>query len=181
MSLAIATVLAGFVLLLAGGVFLLSTPALRDLLRKAPRSEPLALVLMVLAGAWFLYRVLQLGPAEFGNYKNLLFLLFFALLIASWFFIKDFLAVRMGAGLALLGADKLLDSAFAHWDEPLRLLLVLFAYVVVVLSMYLAAAPFRMRDFLEWLYTEGKELRPRAFGGALAAYGILLMVAAAGY
>jgi hypothetical protein len=40
-------------------------------------------------------------------------------------------------------------------------------------SLILGANPYKLRDFFEWLYQS--ERRPKLFGGAFAAYGLLLI------
>ena len=54
-----------------------------------------------------------------------------------------------------------------------------FVYVCIALAIWLGATPYRLRDFFEWLFrTSG---RPRAVGGALLAYGVLLSAVAFTY
>lgn len=111
-------------------------------------------------------------PADFGQYKHLLFLLFLVTAVGSFFYVPDFLAVRGLSALALLVSGTLLDAAYMQAPQA-RLFLVTFVYLVIVLSLYLGASPYRLRDFFDWLYK--KELRPRVAGGLMAAYGILLI------
>ena len=73
----------------------------------------------------------------------------------------------------------MLDSAFAFYEIPARLFLVTFAYLLIVLSIYLAVAPYRARDFFEWLFqTHG---RPKFIGGVMIGYGLVLSIAAFTY
>ena len=46
-------------------------------------------------------------------------------------------------------------------------------------AIWLGAQPWRMRDFLSWLFA--RPGRARSFGGALAAYGLLLAGVAFSY
>lgn len=138
-----------------------------------PRSKPATYVTMGLATAWFLYEVLQLGPADFGQYRNILFAVFLVTAIGSFYFVPDFLAVRGLAGLILLTAGVLLDAAYMQAPAA-RLFLVTFVYVAILVALVLGASPYKLRDFLDWLYRA--ETRPRIFGGIFAAYGALLTV-----
>lgn len=136
-----------------------------------PRSRNAAYLLMGVASAWFLYKVTQLGPADFGQYKNILFALFLGTAVGSFYFVPDFLAVRGLAALMLLLAGALLDAAYM--EPPVaRLFLVSFVYFGIVTALVLGANPYKLRDFFEWLYKADK--RPRIFGGIFAAYGLLL-------
>lgn len=137
-----------------------------------PRSRKAAFVLMGIATAWFLYKVTQLGPADFGQYKNILFVLFLGTAVGSFYFVPDFLAVRGLAALMLLIAGTLLDAAYMEPPKT-RLFLVSFTYLGISTAIVLGANPYKLRDFFEWLYK--KDLHPRAFGGIFTAYGLLLL------
>lgn len=178
MSLFLATFLTALVLLAFGGHFLWRGSASAPAAKAFPRSQSAAVVTLGLAAVWFLYKVLHLGPADFGQYKNLLFLVFLITAVGSFFYVPDFLAVRGLAALILLTAAQLLEAAFLEAPGS-RLFLVSFVYFAIVVALYLGASPFRLRDFLEWLYRS--ELRPRIFGGVFAAYGALLLVVALTY
>jgi hypothetical protein len=143
-----------------------------------PRSQTAAFILLGAAAVWFLYKVTQLGPADFGQYKNILFALFLVVAVGSFYYVPDFLAVRGLAALMLLTAGVLLDAAYMELPTT-RLFLVSFVYLAIVLALILGANPYKMRDFLDWLYR--KEPRQRIFGGIFAAYGLLLLAVALTY
>ncbi len=179
MSLLVATLLTGLVLLALGGWFLWNSPTVKSCSIAFLRSMPAAVVLFGGAAAWFLWHISNLGQADFGDYKQLLFLLFAGTAIGSFFFVKDFLAVRGLAILMLLCARPLLNAAYMQYDDPQRLLLVGFVYLGIVLALYVGAAPYHLRDFLNWLFAQ--DSRARFLGTALAAYGALLSVVAFTY
>jgi len=178
MSLFQATLFTGIFLLAFGGHFLWRGAATEKSAKAFPRSQAAALLLMGAASAWFLYKVLHLGPADFGQYRNLLFIAFLAVAVGSFYFVPDFLAVRGLAALILLVAGALLDAAFME-DPMARLFLVGFVYAMIVVALILGASPYKLRDFLGWLYR--RSIRPRIFGGIFAAYGLLLTVVALTY
>lgn len=172
MTLFLATLLTGIFLVAFGGHFLWHGMATAKSAQAFPRSRTAAYVLLGTATAWFLYKVLHLGPADFGQYKNLLFIGFLAVAVASFYYVPDFLAVRGLAALILLTAGVLLDAAYMQLPQT-RLFLVTFVYFAIVIALILGASPYKLRDFLGWLYKS--ESRPRIFGGAFAAYGLLLL------
>ena len=178
MTLFQATVGTGIVLIILGSHYLWHGSKTAKSTRAFPRSQTAAFLLLGTASVWFLYKVMHLGPADFGQYKHLIFLLFLVTAIGSFFFVPDFLAVRGLAALALLVSGVLLDAAYMQTPQT-RLFLVTFIYLVISLSLYLGASPYRLRDFFDWLYKE--ERRPRMVGGALAAYGTLLIGVALTY
>lgn len=171
MNLFQATLFSGLFLICIGGHYMWHGVKTARYTQAFPRSQTAAFVLFGAASAWFLYKVLNLGPADFGQYRNLLFILFLVTAVGSFYYVPDFLAVRGLAGLALLTANLLLDAAYMQ-EPQARLFLVSFVYFVIVLALILGATPYKLRDFLDWFYKT--DLRPRVIGGAVAAYGLLL-------
>lgn len=176
MSLFLATLLTALILLAFGLHFLFGSEKVAKTL---PRHPVATFVLMGVATVWFLYRVAHLGAADFGQFRTWLFLGFAAVAVLSFFWAPDFLAVRGFAALLLLGGDAVLAAAYMQYQLPQRLVLVSFVYFAIVLAIYLAASPFRLRDFLNWLYKVKQ--RARVLGGALAGYGLLLAAIAFTY
>lgn len=172
MTLFQATLFTGLFLIAFGAHFMWHGMRSAKSVQAFPRSKAAAYILLGTAAAWFLYKVTQLGPADFGQYKNILFIVFLVVALGSFIYVPDFLAVRGLAALMLLTAAVLLDAAYMELPQA-RLFLVSFVYLAIVLSIILGANPYKLRDFFEWLYN--KEARPRVFGGIFAAYGVLLL------
>lgn len=177
MTLFQATLFTGLVLVAFGAHFLWHGMRSAKSVQAFPRSRTAAYILLGSAAAWFLYKVTQLGPADFGQYKNLLFILFLVTALGSFIYVPDFLAVRGLAALILLTAGALLEAAFMHYGAAL--ILKSFVYFAIVVALVLGANPYKLRDFFEWLYR--KETRPRIFGGVFAVYGLLLLGVALTY
>lgn len=171
MTLVTASLLAGVLLLGAGALLASYPPRVRSFLMAFPRCRKGAFVLLFLATAVVLYQVTQLGEADFGKYKHILFAFFLVLAVGAWFQVPDFLGVRALAVLGLLLAGVFLRAAFLE-PPATRLFLVVFTYGVIVASIYLAAAPYRLRDALL-----GLDQRPairRGVGIGFSLYGLLL-------
>lgn len=179
MSLTYATLIPGVLLLLLGVPLLLNHSAWTASLKAFPRSQRCAYVLFGAAAVWFLYAVWHLSAADFGDYRGYLFVGFAAIAVLSFKCVPDFLAVRGLAALVLMAAMPLLDAAYMQYDKPQRLLLVSLVYLAISCAIWLGAQPWRMRDFLSWLLARPE--RTRAFGAALAGYGLLLSVVAFTY
>ncbi len=178
MSLFAATLITGLILV-AVGVFLFSMKEkVETLAKKSLRSMPVAILTMGLGGGWFLYQVTQLGEADFGNFRKLLFAFFLAVGVLSFFHVRDFLSVRGAAILCLLTAKVALDAAFMQ-PQASRLLLVGFVYVCILLALYFGTVPFRLRDFFDWLFS--RDIRVRIFGSLFTVYGLVLCIAAFTY
>lgn len=179
MSLFLATLLPGLLLAVLGAALLSGNSAVVALLKGFPRST-VGTVLCFGGGAvWFLYNIWNLSPADFGEYRQWLFIGFLIVAALSFWMVPDFLSVRGLAVLMLLGAMPLLDAAYMEWDHPQRLFMVTPVYLGIALAIYLGAAPYRLRDFLEWLFL--RPARARGLGGGLLAYGLLLAAVAFTY
>ncbi|MGE9292956.1 MAG: hypothetical protein ACQKBW_05035 [Puniceicoccales bacterium] len=174
MSLFLATFLTGLVLLVLGSWFLWKGPSGQSASFAWMRSTPAAVVLFGAAAIWFLWHVAHLGQADFGDYKQLLLLLFGVTALGSFFFVKDFLAVRGLAVLILLSARPLLNAAYMQFDHPQRLLMVAVVYLAIIAALIIGASPFRLRNFFTWLYA--KATRLKTLGGILTAYGAVLFI-----
>ena len=181
MSLFLATFLPGLFLTALGVLLLLNSPVVISMLKTLPRSQTGTLVLFGGGVLWFLARVVTMSEADriFGS-SNVPWVIGFAALgVLSIKYVPDFLAVRGLSILILLVATPLLDAAFMEYDHPQRLFLVTFVFAAIAAAIYLAAAPYRLRDFFRWLFaTPG---RARTFGAGLLVYGLLLNMVAFTY
>ncbi len=179
MSLFLATLLVGLVLLLLGGVLVIDSSFVRSALKAFPRSRTASYVLFGAAAAWFLSRVAVLSEADFGQFRVPLFIGFAIVAVLSFFYVAEFLAVRGLAALILLAAGPLLGAAFGEYQIPSRLFMVTAVYAGLTVALWLGAQPWRLRDGIDWL--QRVPGRARAAGGALALYGLLLVGGAFSY
>ena len=179
MSLTLATLIPGLLLLVLGGLLLVSNSAIVASFKALPRSTAASYALFGAGAAWFLYHVWYLSAADFGDYRKYLFVGFAVVAVLSFKLVPEFLAVRGLCVLVLLGAMPLLMAAYQEYDQPQRLFMVSLVYLAIALALYLASVPFRLRDFFDGLFRAPG--RARAVGGVLVAYGVLLAVVAFTY
>ena len=178
MTLFQATLFTGIALVAFGAHFLWHGMRSAGMMVTFPRSQLAAFVLFGAASVWFLHHIWHLGPADFGQYRHLLFALFGLAALGAFYFVPDFLAVRGLAALILLTAHPLLNAAYLQ-DPASRLFLVSFVYLAILFALIIGASPYRMRDCIDWLYK--KDTRPRIFGGCFVLYGGILIAAALNY
>jgi hypothetical protein len=178
MSLFTATLITAIVLLAFGVILFMDNPKVRDIAHSWPRSQNAAIVFMTIGGLWFLNHVFHLEKADFGDYKHYLMVGFAAVGVLSFKYLPDFLAVRGLGIIILLAAHEVLSSAYMQ-EPASRLWLVTFIYILIALTLYVGASPYRMRDFTNWLY-DGHS-RPKLLGGFLAIYGLILAGVAFNY
>lgn len=179
MTLTLATLIPAIFLILLGVSFLLGNSAIIATFKAFPRSKTAAGVLFGAGALWFLYNVWHLSEADFGEYHTGLLIGFGIVAALSFIYVPDFLAVRGACVLMLLVAMPLLDAGYMVYNLPQVNLYKIAVYLGIGLALYLGASPFRLRDFFQWLFAT--KSRPRALGGALLVYGLLLAVVAFTY
>jgi hypothetical protein len=173
MTMTLASILSGVIFAALGAcIVTMRGEKARERYLKVLRCRVLDGVLLFLASAWFLWIVANLGQADFGDYKAVLFAVFLAIAIGAWFFVRDFLGVRAAAVLFMLCSWYFLGAAFGHYEVPARLWMVSGLYAGLVATLYLGAAPYRARDVMEFFTRH--PLVSAVTGGALAVYGLWL-------
>jgi hypothetical protein len=181
MSLTTATLIPGLLLFALGALLFIGGTAVGHFLQALPRSTVAAVVLFGGAAVWFLNNVAHISKADLIVFSSPTPLVvgFGVIAVLAFKFVPDFLAVRGMASLTLLGAWPLLMAGFMkfeHWQINFYKIAL---YVGVVLSLWLGAQPWRLRDFLSWLFARPR--RVSVLGGLLACYGLLLVVVAFSY
>jgi len=176
MSLFTASLVPGLVLIALGLPLVLNGSGFKVAAQAFPRSVSAGYAVFGAAAAWFLYNILHLSNADFGEYRYLLFAGFAAVAILSFKCVPDFLGVRGACAIVLIGAAPFLEAAYMEYDHPARLFMVSLVYVAIALAIWLGAQPWRLRDFLGWLFV--RPARSRGLGALFLAYGIVLCGAA---
>jgi hypothetical protein len=179
MSLTLATLIPGLLLLALGVPLLLNHAGCAAVLKSFPRSTAAAYVFFGAGAAWFLYEIWHLSPADFGEYRTYLFIGFAAVAVLSFKCVPDFLAVRGLATLILMGAMPLLQAGFMNFDHAQIFLYKIPVYGAIAAAVWLGAQPWRLRDFLTWLFA--RPGRTRGVGAVLSGYGLLLAIVAFTY
>jgi hypothetical protein len=176
MSLFAASLIPGLILIVVGMPLLLDHSGVKAAIKAFPRSASAGYLVFGAAAAWFLYNILHLSNADFGEYRYYLFVGFAGVAILAFKCVPDFLGVRGASALVLIGAAPFLDAAYMEYGRPQRLFMVSFVYVSIALAIWLGAQPWRLRDFFNWLFA--RPTRSRGLGGLFLAYGIVLCMAA---
>jgi len=143
--------------------------------RRFPRSVTWGYALMLLGTAWFVYNLSQESISDFAAYKNILFAGFAAVGIGSCIYVQDFLAVRGLAVVFLLLAKLMVDTGRPHLAQsPLVLIIQVWAYLLVLVGMWLTVSPWRLRDFLNWATATEKRIKVGC--GIRLAFGLFVAV-----
>lgn len=174
------------ILLIVGHAFLLfKSHACQHFLRKFPRNQKLGQVLLGIGMFWFWLLIapenkgfisfLAMDMTEFNAAKPLLRLLLPVIYVVVAMSITEFLSVRAFGLLGLLAAQPLLDSAFLR-DPSSRLLIPLWTYALITVSLFSVGMPYLFRDGVGWV--TAKPARWKGFCAAGLVYGVAVVVCA---
>ncbi len=141
--------------------------------RAFPRSIAWGYLLMALATGWFLYNVNAEEIADFANIKRGLMFAFGAIGIGTCLYVSDFLAIRGLAILMMLLAKTIVDTARWH-ESDWRLVLITWAYAMVIGGIWFTISPWRARDLIQW--GTATESRLKLLSSIRLAFAILLVV-----
>lgn len=175
LSLQTAGYIAGIFLLLFSLWGLVQPAASQAAARNLPRSRVAGFVLLTTAFFWSFWLLATMEMGEFSTFrKPLLFILPVGFLLVLRF-VDEFLAVRALGILFLLAAEPLLDAAFFR-NESSRLLVTVFAYLLIVAGLFWVTMPYLLRDHISWsARTNG---RWRFTHGLLFLYGAAILACA---
>jgi hypothetical protein len=173
MKLSTLSIVLGLVVCLPQIYGLLKPAAFATAARKFPRATPVGVLLMIVGTVWFLWNVNTEAASDFAAYKDKMMLFFAAVGLGTCIFVRDFLAVRGLAVVFLLLAKLMVDTA--RWaDTEWRLVIVAWAYVLVVAGMWFTVSPWRLRDLLFWFTATEKRIKLGC--AARLAFGILVLL-----
>ena len=166
-------------------VMLLKREQVQDILVKFQRDPKVGQILLAAGLGWFwllcapsglgFISSLAMDFGEFNKAKPMLRILVPVCVIAVAISVRDFLAVRALGLIGLLAAAPILQAAFLE-DPVTRLLLPIYAYAMLTISMFLVGKPYLFRDALDW--AKASDGRWQAFSLAGLAYGLATAVCA---
>ena len=141
--------------------------------RKFPRSLPVGYVLTLAGTVWFIWNVNHESLADFESLKPLLFTLFIGVGLGTCFFVRDFLAVR-GLSILLLLLGKLMVDTERWAVSDWRLVIAVWAYLLVLAGMWFTISPWRLRDLV--YCGTASDARIRVTSGLRFAFGLFVAV-----
>ena len=180
-SLANLSIVLGVFLAALSGYSLARPAAVGQAMRAFPRANAPGYVLILAATAWFLWNIQSEDMADYREIKHWFYIGFGAVGIGSCIYLRDFLAVRGLAVFMLLLAKLMLDTQRNYmlatpeaYMSEWRLVFAVWAYMIIVMSMWLVISPWRMRDMIEWMLAKPGRLVVK--GWFRLGFGILLIV-----
>jgi multisubunit Na+/H+ antiporter MnhG subunit len=149
LSLHTAGVIAGAFLVVLG-VLGLMKPDFAQVVKQFPRSRFAGVVLLTIGLAWTFWLLATIQMGEFSSFRRPLLIALPIGYVLTLFFVDEFLAVRALGILCLLAAEPLLDAAFLRYETS-RLLVTVFAYLLIIAGLFWVAIPYVLRDQLNWI------------------------------
>ena len=178
-SLQSVAIIAGIILVLIGLLGLIRPNLAQDWARRLPRSYIAGIVLLTIDLGWSLWLLATMEMGEFQSFRRPLLILLPVGYFLVLRFVDEFLAVRALGILCLLAAEPLLDAAFFRSD-PARLVVTVFAYLLIVAGIMWVTMPYLLRDQINW--GARNSLRWRCLHGFAFFYGaVVLVLAVAAY
>jgi hypothetical protein len=148
LSLHTAGIIAGAFLVVVG-VLGLVKPDFAQVLKQFPRSRIAGVVLLTVCLLWTMWLVATIQMGEFAAFRRPLLIALPVGYVLALFFVDEFLAVRALGILCLLVAEPLLDAAFLRYETS-RLLVTVFAYLLIIAGLFWVAIPYVLRDQINW-------------------------------
>jgi hypothetical protein len=174
-SLQSVALVAGLILVLLGLPGLIIPGKAQSWAKALPRSYVAGIILLTIDLVWSLWLLATMEMGEFQSFRRPLLI---ALPIGYFLvlrFVDEFLAVRALGILCLLGAEPLLDAAFFRNDGA-RLVVTVFAYLLIVAGIMWVTMPYLLRDQINW--SARSPLRWRCVHGLALLYGAVVLVLA---
>ncbi len=171
----------GAFLILTHAAALLFPKKVQGILSRSARNDKAAAILLAVDFLWFAIMLGGWGPFapmkiwlyEFEGIRGLLIILCPITCILHITFIKDLLFPRALGMFGLLAAAPLLSAAFLK-DPGTRLLIPIWSYIVITLSIFWIAKPYLYRNMVSALLARPRLWAPLCLTGI--AYGIAVLV-----
>jgi hypothetical protein len=127
----------------------LMKPDLASIAQGFPRSRMAGVVLLTICLVWTFWLLATIQMGEFSAFRRPLLIALPIGYVLAIRFVDEFLAVRALGILCLLAAEPLLDAAFLR-HEASRLLVTVFAYLLIVAGLFWVAIPYVLRNQINW-------------------------------
>ena len=171
LSLHSAGVTAGVFLIVLGLIGLMK-PDVASAVERFPRSRVAGVVLLTVCLVWTFWLLATIQMGEFSSFRRPLLIALPIGYVLALRFVDEFLAVRALGILCLLAAEPLLDAAFLRYETS-RLLVTVFAYLLIVAGLFWVAIPYVFRDQINWIARSG--FRWRLLHAMELAYGAVIL------
>lgn len=172
LSLQTAGLIAGILLLLVSLPGLLMPETARAWVTKFPRSLTVGIILLTLGFLWSFWLLATMEMGEFSSFRRPLLIAVPIGYLLVMRFVNELLAVRALGILALLAGEPLLDAAFLRYEHS-RLLVTVFAYLLIVAGLFWVTMPYVLRDQIASITRTAARWRSLSLLGLIYSAAIL--------
>src|SRR5437870_7833726 len=144
-------------------------------LKRFPRSSVGGIVLLSLVLVWSFWLLATMEMGEFSSFRRPLMIVLPIGYVLVLRFVEEFLAVRALGILCLLAAEPLLEAAFFRYETS-RLLVTVFAYLLIIAGLFWVTMPYLLRDQITW--SARNSGRWRLMHGVALLYGAAILACA---
>src|SRR4030081_2151558 len=144
-------------------------------LKRFPRSGIAGIVLLSLFLVWSFWLLATMEMGEFSSFRRPLMIVLPIGYLLVLRFVDEFLAVRALGILCLFAAEPLLDAGFFRYETS-RLIVTVFAYVLVIAGLLWVTMPYLLRDQINW--GSHSNTRWRFMHGIALLYGVVVLALA---
>src|SRR5207244_10631968 len=162
----------GIVLILLSVPGLVKPGPVQNWLKRLPRSRVAVVVLLTLTLVWSFWLLATMEMGEFASFRRPLLIALPIGYVLVLRFVEEFLAIRALGILCLLAAEPLLEAAFFR-NETSRLLVTVFAYLLILGGLFWVTMPYLLRDQINW--SARSNARWRTIHGIAAVYGLAIL------
>lgn len=154
-------------------------------LNKLPRHYNAGVFTLAIGMGWFWLLVapeqlsifpalsdLSMNLAEFNSMKPTLRIAVPLFFVGMCLYSREFLFVRGLGLLALMVAGPLLQGGMFK-DEPTRILIPIFAYIVLTIGLYCVGMPYMFRDAIKWATANNTRWNALVWAGLV--YGVVVL------
>ncbi len=167
--------MAGIVLVLLGLPGLFQPRVVQNFAKQMPRSLLAGVILLTIDLIWAFWLLSTMEMGEFSSFRRPLLVVLPVGYLLVLRFLDEFLSVRALGIFCLLAAEPLLDAAFFRY-EPSRLVVTVFAYILVIAGLFWVTMPYLLRDQINW--SARSDGRWRILHSIAIAYGVITIALA---
>ena len=173
MSITLFSCILGFSLIISGIIFLKLKPSMEQTFYRWLRNDVLGIIVFLIPATWFMFKLTQLGEADFGQYKSWLLLLFGFTFLGCCIYWRDFLIIRGLAMLTIMSIDALFKISYMSEAVVSPAISLLF-YIFILIALYCGCYPYCIRNIFPKAFS--KNCRYIKYAGVFCiAYGIILL------
>lgn len=173
MSITLFSCILGFLLIASGIICFNLKPSMEQTFYQWLRNDTLGIAVFLIPATWFMFKLTQLGEADFGQYKNWLLLLFGFTFIGCCIYWRDFLIVRGIAMFTIMSIDALFKISYMSEAIVSPAISLLF-YIFIIIALYCGCYPYCIRNILPKAFCKNSRYI-KYVGMFCIFYGIVLL------